>query len=106
MATNQSFVEGICAELSPIGEPRYRKMFGEYMVYLNDKPVLTVCDNTAYVKKLDQIADLMSAADTGLPYPSAKEHYILDFSDPDFCRQVLTIVESITPLPKKRAKKS
>ncbi|MGN0560765.1 MAG: hypothetical protein ACI4K8_06895 [Candidatus Fimenecus sp.] len=25
-------------------------MFGEYMVYVNDKPILMVCDNTVFVK--------------------------------------------------------
>ncbi|MFR2154639.1 MAG: hypothetical protein ACLS48_08380 [[Eubacterium] siraeum] len=56
-------------------------MFGEYMVYVNDKPVLLVCDNTVYVKKLPEIEELMSGAECGVPYDSAKEHYILDIED-------------------------
>ena len=32
------------------GEVWSRKMFGEYMAYLNEKPVLLVCDNTVFVK--------------------------------------------------------
>lgn len=56
-------------------------MFGEYMVYVNDKPVLLVCDNTVYVKKLPEIEELMSGTECGVPYDSAKEHYILDIED-------------------------
>ena len=37
-------------------------MFGEYMVYVNDKPVLLVCGNTVYAKKLPQLAGFSKSA--------------------------------------------
>lgn len=80
-------------------------MFGEYMVYINDKPVLLVCDNTVYVKKLPEIEELMSGAECGVPYDSAKEHYILDIEDRKLTAKVVEILEQITPVPKKKAKK-
>ena len=46
MASSPEFVSYLCEQLEGTGEVRSRKMFGEYMVYLNDKPVLLVCDNT------------------------------------------------------------
>ena len=51
------------------------------MVYVNDKPVLLVCDNTVYVKKLPEIEELMSGAECGVPYDSAKEHRISEYSE-------------------------
>ena len=78
MATSQEYIEFVCEQLVGIENVRYKKMFGEYMVYVNDKPVLLVCDNTVYVKKLPEIEELMSGAECGVPYDSAKEHYILD----------------------------
>jgi hypothetical protein len=63
-------------------------MFGEYMVYVNDKPILLVCDNTVYVKKLDCLAEIMPGAETGFPYSGAKEHYLLDIEDPDLSGEV------------------
>lgn len=79
---------------------RYRKMFGEYMVYINDKPVALVCDETFYIKKLPEIADLMTDASCGTPYQGAKEHYILDIENQDLAKQVLEIIEAVTPVPK------
>ena len=80
-------------------------MFGEYMVYVNDKPVLLVCDNTVYVKKLTEIEELMSGAECGVPYDGAKEHHILDIENRELTAKVAQILERITPVPKKRNKK-
>ena len=46
MATTQDYIEYVCERLPDCGNVRYRKMFGEYMAYINDKPLLTVCDNS------------------------------------------------------------
>lgn len=50
MATSSEYVTFVCEQIHGYGDVRCRKMFGEYMVYLNDKPIFTVCDNTVYVK--------------------------------------------------------
>ncbi len=102
MATTISFVNYVCEQLQGIGDIRYRKMFGEYMVYVNDKPVVIVCDNTAYVKKLEIIKDLMSDAFCGFPYKGTSEHYILNVDDADFCKMVVGKIEKVAKLPKKR----
>jgi TfoX/Sxy family transcriptional regulator of competence genes len=33
----------------------YKKMFEEYLIYINNKPVVMICDNTAFVKMFDCI---------------------------------------------------
>lgn len=106
MATTVEYIEYVCEQLSGIGDIRYKKMFGEYMVYLNDKPVIIVCDNTVFVKMLDAIAPLMKKAEKGFPYDGAKEHYVLDIDDADFAKKVALELEKIIPLPKPRKKKS
>ncbi len=105
MATTQDFAEYVCGQLAGTGDIRYRKMFGEYMVYLNDKPVLLLCDNTVFVKKLACIAVHMADAATGCPYKGAKEHYILDIDDTEKSREVAGLLEAVTPLPKPKTKK-
>ena len=80
-------------------------MFGEYVVYVNDKPVLLVCDNTVYVKKLTEIEELMSGAECGVPYDGAKEHYILDIENRELTEKVVEVLEQVTPVPKKKPKK-
>lgn len=104
MATDLSFIEYVCEQLQGVGDIRYRKMFGEYMIYVNDKPVITVCDNTVFIKQLDCIARQMQDAKIGAPYQGAKPHYILDIDNADFAREIIRQVEAATPLPKKKKK--
>lgn len=104
MATTNEYIEYVCEQIKGIGEVRYKKMFGEFMVYINDKPVMTVCDNTPFVKKLDCIAEKMKDAETGYPYKGAKEHYVLNIDNAEFCKEILSEVEKVTPLPKPKKK--
>lgn len=105
MATSIDYIEYVCEQIRGVGEIRYKKMFGEYMVYVNEKPVIIVCDNTAFVKQLDNIKDEMKEAETGYPYKGAKEHYILDIDNDDFCKSIVMQIEKVTPVPKPRKKK-
>lgn len=106
MATSKEYIEFVCEQLAGMENVRYRKMFGEYMVYVNDKPILLVCDNTVMVKKLPEIAELMADAECGYPYDGAKEHYILDIENRELVHSAVEILERITPVPKKRIKKN
>lgn len=106
MATSVDYIEFVCEQIRGVGDIRYKKMFGEYMVYVNDKPVLLVCDNTVFVKKLDAIAGLMQNAPSACPYQGAKEHYILDIEQRELAQAVLETLEPLTPLPKPRRKKA
>lgn len=105
MATDADFIEYVCSQISAAGEVRSRKMFGDYVVYLDDKPVMTVCDGICYVKKLPAIAGMMQDAECGFPYEGAKEHYILDIGHGGQATEVVKALWEILPFPKKRNKK-
>ena len=50
MATDKDFVDYI-AEQAQLGTSlTFKKMFGEYGVYLNEKVIAFVCDNSLYIK--------------------------------------------------------
>lgn len=104
MATTKEYIEYVCEQISELKDISYKKMFGEYMVYKSGKPVLIVCNNTVYVKKIDSIRDIMIDAKLGFPYHGAKEHYILDIENSDFSKKIVREVEKVTPLPKSRKK--
>ena len=106
MATSSKYVTFVCEQIHGYGDVRCRKMFGEYMVYLNDKPIFTVCDNTVYVKQLPVLADLLSDAQTGSPYDGAKPHYLIDPTDASLLNRLVPLLEAHTPVPAKRAKKA
>ena len=105
MATSVEFIEYVMDQINGVGDTRYRKMFGEYMVYVNDKPILLVCDDTVYVKMRDEIKKQMQCAEIGNPYEGAKPHYILDIENRELTMEVISILEPITPLPKPRKRK-
>ena len=102
MATTNEYIEYVCEQIQGVGEIRYKKMFGEYMVYVNQKPVIIVCDNVPFVKMLDCIKEKMQDAETGYPYKGAKEHYVLDIDNCEFCKDVVCEIEKVTPIPKKK----
>lgn len=102
MATSENFADFVCDALDGLGNVRRRKMFGEYMVYLNDKPVFSLCDNTVFAKILPEIGNLMKDCETGFPYEGAKEHYVIDADDREFLRKAAAELEKALPLPKKK----
>ena len=105
MATSVDYIEYVCEQIKGNYAVRYKKMFGEYMVYVNDKPVLLVCDNCVYVKMLKELDELMSDAELGIPYDGSKEHYILDIENVELVSSVIEVLERVTPLPKPSKKK-
>jgi len=100
MSTSADFIEYICGQIADTGVVTYRKMFGEYMVYVNAKPLLLVCDNTAYVKMLDCVADELSDAEVGEPYSGARPHYLLNVDNAELCGRVIRLLDAATPVPK------
>jgi len=105
MATSQEFIEFVCSQITGAGRVRHMKMMGEYIVYVDDKSTLLVCNNTVYVKQLSCVSELLKNAERGVPYKGAKEHYILDIDNQELSTKVARLVSQNTPLPKKKAKK-
>ena len=105
MASSPDFAAYICEQLEGLGAVRFRKMFGEYMVYLNDKPVLILCDDQAMVKMLPCLEELLQNRPTQPPYQGAKDHYLLDPDDRETLREAARLAEEVTPLPKKKTPK-
>lgn len=105
MSCSFEFIDYLLEILYPLGKVYSRKMMGEYVIYLNEKCVVLACDNNAYVKKLPCIQELMKDAETGNPYPGAKEWYILDLSSPNHVRKVIPVLWNDLPFPVKKSKK-
>lgn len=105
MSTTQEFIEFVYDQIDNRWNKRYRKMFGEYMVYVNDKPILLVCDNTVYAKKLDRIKPFIREEECGFPYDGAKEHYIVDIEDEESLSKIVEELEKVIKVPVKKKKK-
>lgn len=105
MACSVDFIDYLCEILSPLGEVRSRKMMGDYVIYVNEKCVITACDNIAFVKKLPCIDGLMRDAETGTPYPGAKEAYILDLDNRTQTLKAISELWEHIPFPKRKNNK-
>ena len=105
MGSTQDFADYVIDQARGPWTLRAKKMFGEFMVYVNDKPILLICDNQVFVKIRPELDELLVDAETGHPYAGAKLHYLLDVENRDLTTQVIEILEPITDLPKPRSRK-
>lgn len=102
MSTSKEYMEFVLEQLDGISGVTYRKMFGEYLVYIQERPVLLVCDNCVMVKKLPVLAHLMADAPEGIPYDGAKAHYLLDIENRELVKAVVEILVQVTPVLRRK----
>ena len=102
MATDTSFVEYICEQARLGGRLTYKKMFGEYALYVDGKVVAFACDNSLYIKPSQAAASLAPDLPQGPPYPGAKDYPIADelLDDPEALRRLIEQTAALMPLPK------
>ena len=106
MSSSPSFLNFVISQLEGIGALRQRKMFGEFCIYVNEKPIVLICDDTVYLKIIPELSEIMQDAERGFPYEGASERYILDIDDRDLAREAVAILEKATPLPKPKKPKA
>ncbi len=106
MPTSFEYIATVLEKIKPFGQVKTRKMFGEFLVYLDGHLVLSVCDNTVFAKKLPELEELLQEAPCGFPYEGAKEHYIVDMENRELLERILPLLKAITPEKKKRFCKS
>ena len=107
MATTPEFVEYV-HEQSGLGKGlTYKKMFGEYALYIGGKVVALACDNSLYIKPTQAIQKLPITFATRSPYPGAKPHIVADelLDDSDSLKKLLLETASALPTPKSKPKR-
>jgi TfoX/Sxy family transcriptional regulator of competence genes len=106
MATESSFVDYVL-ETARLGDRLiYKKLFGEYALYLDGKVVAFACDNSLFIKPSKAVATLAPDLPQGPPYPGAKDYPIADelLDDPDALRRLIEETAALMPLPKPKKK--
>lgn len=108
MATKPETIDFLIEQVGALGHVAYRKMFGEYALYLDEKVVALICDNQLYIKPTaiaDQFADGVEMAP---PYPGAKDYYWVSedrWEETEWlCDWIRKTADSL-PLPKPKAPK-
>jgi len=84
----------------------YKRMFGEYALYLNTKVVAFVCDNRLFLKPTDASRALLGTPIEAPAYPGSKNFFLLEeeLESPSLLRAALEVTESAVPLPKPKPK--
>lgn len=109
MATTADYIEFVmeCFEAARTGlDLWYRPMFGEYCVYAGEKPLMFVCDNTVFVKRIAAMEPLLEGCDRGEPFPGAKDFVILDVEGDDRLGDILLRLYEVKPMPKPKKRRS
>ena len=115
MATDADFVEYVHEQAGLGARLSYKRMFGEYALYLDGKVVAFACDNSLFLKPTEQGRAALPAVTPGKPYPEAKDYYVLDefLDDTPLLQRLLQATFDALPAPKpksprktKRAKSS
>ena len=107
MATDQGFVDYV-AEQAQLGSAlSFKRMFGEYGVYLDGKVIGFICDNSLFVKPTKATDKITQALPQRPPYPQAKPYPVADelLDDSDALKSLLVQTAQDLPAPKpKKAK--
>lgn len=113
MSTQQSFVDFILDELYSLNSIRYRKMFGEYAIYYNDKVVALCCDNKLFIKPTNSGEDFIknyykkdNSIKFGNPYSESKLWILIEeeIEDSEFLTELIKITEMELPKAKVKSK--
>jgi TfoX/Sxy family transcriptional regulator of competence genes len=105
MATDKDFVACI-AEQAQLGSALvFKRMFGEYGVYLDGNVVGFVCDNSLFVKATAATTTVITALPQRPPYPGAKPYAVADelLDDSEALKALLQATAAALPLPKPKA---
>lgn len=108
MASDQDFVEYVCEQAALGDAVTYRKMFGEYALYLEGKVVALVCDNQLFLRPTDEGRAVLGDPALHPPYPGARLHFRLDaeLEDRDVLQSAFLATARALPMPKpKKSKK-
>ena len=108
MASDLSFVEYVRDQMHGAGAVTFKKMFGEYALYIDEKIVALVCDNQLFVKPTAAGRALLHAVTEASPYPGAKPQLLIteQLDDRQFVAELMRATAAELPAPKPKPAKN
>lgn len=109
MASDLSFVEYVSDQMNRAGQVSvsFRKMFGEYAIYCDEKVVALVCDNQLFIKPTTGGRSMLSSVVEAPPYSGAKPYFLIgeQLDDREWISNLIRLTASEISAPKpKRAR--
>ncbi len=109
MSSSEEFVKFVVGQIEDAGGVSYRKMFGEYGIYSQDKMVALVCDNQFFVKPTTGGRSFIGTVTEASPYPGAKPCFLIEdrLDDKAWLADLIRLTAQELPAPKpKKAKRA
>ncbi len=106
MASQQQFVDFIIEQMD-MEQITYKKMFGEYGLYLGNKMFALVCDNKLFIKPTSSGKEYIGEVVEAAPYEGAKPCFLIEdkMEDRNWLRKLVEITAQELPEPKPKKKK-
>lgn len=108
MATDKNTIDFLLDQLSAAGAVSSKKMFGEYCLYLDGKPVAFVCDDQLFLKPTEAGRAMQKQVVEGSPYPGAKPYLLITgdlWDEREWLCDLVRATAKELPLPKPKTKK-
>ena len=108
MGSNIGTVQFICDQAGLGKRLTFRKMFGEYALYLDGKVVALICDDQLFLKPTPEGLGFLGTVTEAPPFPGAKNFYLLssELDDIDRLSGALRVTARALPEPRPKAVKS
>ncbi len=108
MATSAETIDYLLDQLRDLPGTRTRKMFGEYCLYLDDKPIAFVCDDELFVKPTTSGRDFIGDPEEAQAYPGSSLYFRLTqdlWEDREFLVELLYLTGDELPAAKPKPKR-
>ena len=107
MASDINFIKFIVDQIENSGSIRYRKMFGEYAIYCNDKVIAVICNDQLFVKPTQAGRSFIDNVVEAPAYPGAKPSFLIEdqLEDSEWLCELIALTEKELPKPKPKKKK-
>ncbi|MBI5275914.1 MAG: TfoX/Sxy family protein [Burkholderiales bacterium] len=107
MASHPDTVQYVADQAGLGGDLTYKRMFGEYALYVKGKVVAFVCDDQLFLKPTPEGRALLGTVTEAPPYPGGKDWFLLtrELDDRNALRQVLLKTYEVLPEPKPKKPK-
>lgn len=102
MATDLDFIKYVAEQIALGDRLTYKKMFGEYALYVDRKVVAFACDNSLFVKPSQAAVRLAPDLPQRSPYPGAKLYPVADelLDDSESIHELIVETALLMPVPK------
>lgn len=107
MASDIEFVQFVAEQVKRAGFVTWRKMFGEYAIYCDQKVVALICDDQLFVKPTVAGRALVGDITEAPPYPGAKPYFLIEdeLENEDWLTELFRQTAAELPVPKPKKKR-